>query len=371
MKINEKKVLDIISNAIENVEIEVLEKINNSSKSGLEDISTDQTDIFKTSVRSSSYKKIVSIAAIFIFLFIGTYLINNIGGKYIMKKDDLCVSATSIMLLREYNNTIYFQNFADKNKLYSMDIDGSNIQKVIDDSCSGFTISDNNIYYIKNEDGSIYSLKIGESTSNLINKTNANWNIETIDEWIYYSTDEGIFKIQKDGLDAVKIFDNLPNEMLINKNILYFSCNQENLEGIFKIEPDSQNITQIYDKQVSSFKIQNNDLILCDINDNYNLYKISLEENSNVQKITQFGLSTSAFDIYNNNIYFITENLANISILYKMDLSGNELKEISEIDSTFIKVIARNIYCYHPSYNGLLTKVGLEDKSKIQILSGE
>ena len=53
----------------------------------------------------------------------------------------------------ERNGTIYFANPTDNYKLYSMDVDGSNLKKLSDDVANYINVDDNYIYYVRNNVG--------------------------------------------------------------------------------------------------------------------------------------------------------------------------------------------------------------------------
>jgi len=126
-----------------------------------------------------------------------------------------------------------------------MDLAGHNISKLSDDSILNFTIHDNNIYYINSADGKIVVLKTDGTDKRVLKNTNANWNIAALDDWIFYTSDDGIYRIKNDGTKLEKVSDVLAHTLTVYNGSIYFSSNNEMQEGIYKYDLDGRNAIRL------------------------------------------------------------------------------------------------------------------------------
>jgi hypothetical protein len=278
--------------------------------------------------------------------------------------------SSPFLAIVENDNKLFFQNFKDGGKLYSMDLDGNNIAKLSDNSISNFTIYNHSIYYINSTDGKIIVLKTDGTDKRVLENTNANWNIVVFEDWIFYTSNDGIYRIKNDGSELEKISDIFAHTLTVYNENVYFSSNNENLEGLYKSELDGKNTIKIYNKAVNHFSIYENNIFFSNINDNYCLYKITTD-GSNIEKLRSDSkdilISTGTFDIFNGEIYFTNESLENTSYLFKMMLDTTNLTKLIKIEATTIKVFGQHIYLYHPSYNGRLYRLSISGNTLEEI----
>lgn len=372
-KITEKKVLSMLSTAVDNLEIDVWDKIVNSKKSGLEEIDSSYIESPKQT-QMFAPRRIASIAVACIFMIVGIYVFLSISGIIPFKNLNPNMYSSPFLAIAEYDNRLYFQNFKDGRKLYSMDLDGSNITKISNDSISNFIIYNNDIYCIDSDDGKIDVLKTDGTHKKVLKNTNADRNIAVFGDWIFYASDDGIYRIKSDGSHKEKISDIIAHTLCVYGENVYFSSGSENQEGLYKAGLDGKNTVKIYAKAVSSFSVYENNIYFSNIYDNYCLYRITAD-GSKIEKLKSNGkdilISTGAFDIFNGEIYFINESFENTCYLFKMDIDTANLTKLAEIEATIIKVYEKNIYLYHPSYNGRLYRLSTYGNNLEEILSNK
>jgi hypothetical protein len=368
-KITEKKILSMLSGAVQNLEVEVWDKIEKSKQSGLEEINSSHIELPKQT-KIFVPRRIASIAVVFIFMITGIYAFINISEIIPTKKLNPNMYSSPFLAIVENDNKLFFQNFKDGGKLYSMDLDGNNIAKLSDNSISNFTIYNHSIYYINSTDGKIIVLKTDGTDKRVLENTNANWNIVVFEDWIFYTSNDGIYRIKNDGSELEKISDIFAHTLTVYNENVYFSSNNENLEGLYKSELDGKNTIKIYNKAVNHFSIYENNIFFSNINDNYCLYKITTD-GSNIEKLRSDSkdilISTGTFDIFNGEIYFTNESLENTSYLFKMMLDTTNLTKLIKIEATTIKVFGQHIYLYHPSYNGRLYRLSISGNTLEEI----
>ncbi|MEN2775002.1 DUF5050 domain-containing protein [Acetivibrio clariflavus] len=370
-RITEKKILSMLSNAIEDIEVDVWNKIKNSQQSGLEEISSSHIESLNQN-KTFVPKRIVSIAAVFAIIITGIYLIKNISEIISTKGLNSDMYHSPFLAIAESNNRLFYQNFKDEGKLYSMDLNGNSISKLSNDSILNFTIYDDSVYYINSTDGKIVVLKTNGSDKRVLENTNANWNIIGFKDWIFYTSNDGIYRVKNDGSKLEKISDILAHTLTVYGDNIYFSSNYENQEGLYKADLNGKNAIRIYNKAVNYFSIYKNNIFFSNIDDNYCLYKIATD-GSNLEKVRSSNkdiiISTGTFDIFNGELYFTNESLENESYLFKLNIDTNNLTKLSKIEATTIKVFNQYIYLYHPSYNGRLYRLNITGKNLEEIFS--
>ncbi|RCX16083.1 uncharacterized protein DUF5050 [Anaerobacterium chartisolvens] len=369
---SEKEILDILSNAIEKDMPDVWDKIKNNQKSRLSDIECEMPTPIKPR-RNLPIKRISSIAAAFVIIIAGIYISLFYGGGILkMFGNKPNMSLDSRFYIVEANNTLYYQDFTDGSKLYSMDMNGGNRKKLCDDYVVNLIADGEYIYYQNLNDQKQYRIRTDGTKRELL--ANVNGDVVIHDEFIYFTGNNGIYKINKNGQGLEKLSDVLANTLRFYNEKLYFSGiptnNDSSNGGIYKMNLDGSNIQKISDQTTHDFKMSNN-YIFFQIYGNkisHYIYRINID-GTGMKKLLDKELTTGTFDIKDNNIYFISSENSTPS-LYKMDINGaNITKLIDNFEATTINVIGNTVYCYHPSYGGRLFKVDTERKAKLEILT--
>lgn len=120
-------------------------------------------------------------------------------------------------LFCEYDGIIYFANPSDKDKLYSMNPDGSNLTKLCDDIVSFINADENYLYYVRNNPGG------GGDFSFLNINTNSLCRID-----------------REGGDDSILVLDSEPSmyASLIGNYIYYLHYSDSNGTTLYKVKID-------------------------------------------------------------------------------------------------------------------------------------
>jgi len=97
----------MISNAVEDIEVDVWDKIKNSEHSGIEEIDSSYIELSKQK-QIFITKRIVSIAAVFVFMFVGIYAIMNISELISNKGLNTSMYSSYFLAMVESNNRLFF-----------------------------------------------------------------------------------------------------------------------------------------------------------------------------------------------------------------------------------------------------------------------
>ncbi|MFN7252342.1 MAG: DUF5050 domain-containing protein [Anaerobacillus sp.] len=357
-----KKILNSLSKAVSSIEVDVWEDIKNNSQSGLEEINSSSVQIPK---RKSvlTKRRLIAAAIVFIVMVTGINSFINIVGR------TAGMSSSSFLSFVEYDNKLFFENFKDRGRLYSMNIDGSNLMSLSDESVYNFVIDDNKIYYT-DDINNIVITDLEGAVKKILENTNVLSISFVLDDWIYASNEEGIYRITIDGMIREKLSDVVPHTLINYGERIYFS----NTEALYKADLDGNNATKIFSSNISKFYIYENDVFFFNINDGYRLYKINLDSLISQKayfKSKSLSTSTNAFGISDNKLYFINERPASEPYLFEIDLDEENLTKLTAIEATELKVFGGNIYLYHPSSGGTLYKYSLEENKVEKMLSSK
>ena len=110
------------------------------------------------------------------------------------------------------SGTVYYASDSDYQKLYSVDKNSANRQKLSDNSVCELEMYDNNVYYLSKNDRHLYRANDISGEEELINKTVNK--IAVDDGWIYYQESDGgkksgvLYRMNIDSGDVERLTDN-------------------------------------------------------------------------------------------------------------------------------------------------------------------
>lgn len=237
-------------------------------------------------------------------------------------------------LFCEYDNKIYFANSDDGNRLYCMDRNGSNQEKICNDSVASINVDENYIYYVRTG---------GDSESDF--------------SFFHYNTNS-LCKIRRDGKGDVVILDDAPAlyASLVGNYIYYLHYDTETATTLYRVKIDGEEKKQVsvqpyytcatdgqyiyynglngdhniykYDTATDSQSllftgncwmpiVEGNYVYFLDLEDNYSLAKVNL---STQEKTTICDDFVECFNVYNGTIYF--QRSGKEPALCKVDTDG-------------------------------------------------
>ena len=243
-------------------------------------------------------------------------------------------------LFCEYGNYIYFANPDDGNRLYRMNRNGSDMEKICNDSVASINVDENYIYYVRTG---------GDSTSDF--------------SFFHYNTNS-LCKIRRDGKGDVIILDEAPAlyASLVGNYIYYLHYDTETATTLYRVKIDGEGMQQVstepyftcatngqyiyyngldgdhniyqYDTATGSqsllYKdncwmpiVEGNYVYFLDLNDNYSLAKVDL---TTQEKTTICDDFVECFNLYNGTIYF--QRSGKEPALCKVDVDGTNYSVI-------------------------------------------
>lgn len=310
---------------------------------------------------------IVAVIAAIVILVVTFYL----RGKVTLYSDETTTGNTSCNLLNgglfcEVDDIIYFANPYDQNKLYKMDKDMSNVDKVIDDKVSYLNGAGRYLFYtrrndrLKNDGDALLSL----STTGLFRMRLSTGSVKSLYEdatqvaclygnSIYYQHYD-----QKDGLRLHSVMiDGSEDKEILNgpaapyavsgDRIYYVGIDREH--NIHSMATDGSDNQTIYEGNCTNLSKNGDYLYFMNIDQNYSLCRIALNGGS---PETLVGQQIATYNISDDGdtIYYQLDNGTSKNGLYEYSLSSNSSKLLAEGNFNYLHLTSD--YLFYEDFDG-------------------
>lgn len=256
----------------------------------------------------------------------------------------------------EYNGKIYFSNSYDEGDLYVMNLDGSHITKLYDDTVSYINAAGKYIYYARNnlnEDnlneifrGNLYGVyRIDQTGKNIISLSDETCGVVSLGNnqifYQQYTADTALTlkSISIDGSNKKDLSDTAINPSCIVDGTMYYNNVSDNY-NLMAMDIETGSTSVIYDGTCWNPIYDDNYIYFMDIENNYVLSRI------NLSTLEKQDLGTGRIDTYNLNeeyIYFQTNDETNPS-LNRMKKDGTEVETILSGNFCNINVTSEYVY---------------------------
>ncbi len=263
---------------------------------------------------------------------------------------------------------IYYCNPLDDNAiLYKIKKDMTDKIKLYNKKVSNITIYNDFIYF--SQDTSIFKInKDGCSLQEIIN-TNIGETIYEMciyNDYIYYTDDlpyGSLYKIKIDGSNKIKVSNNSPMYLNIYNNYIYYAGQDytDDSTGIYKIDLNGNDEEKILNGDIDSLNIYNNNIYFTNSVDNSNLFKMSVDCKT---KNIILNKKVSNLNIFKDWMYYI--DVSDNDSLYKLKLDGTEVTKLEKSLCTNILVFSDYIY-YEDILKEKIFQFNMSNKTKISL----
>lgn len=256
----------------------------------------------------------------------------------------------------EFNGTIYFSNPSDGGKLYSMDSNGNNLNKLADDIPTYINADENYIYYVRNNPSDNLDFNYVAFYQNaLVRMDHDGDNIVILDTepslyaallgnyiyYLHYSTDDAstLYKVRIDGEEQQQVMERAV--FTCNTDGQYFYYNGMDADGnIHRFDTVADTTVVVYEGNCFQPIISDNDVYYIDGNTNYSIVHTNLEFD-NPTYITRD--SVDCYNVYGSYIYYQRYDKDG-SALCMIKNDGTEFRIIQEGDFRDIHVTSYYIF---------------------------
>jgi hypothetical protein len=256
---------------------------------------------------------------------------------------------TNLGHLVKSGDWLFYPVANDNNSMYRMHLDGTELEKLNDDSSQNFNAVGDWIYYRNLSDaGYIYKMRTNGEEIERLDSGDGD-DLSVIDGWIYYinkKDNETIYKIRTNGTERTKLNNDKSNELNVVDGWIYYSNkNAEDYHDytLCKIRVDGSEKTVICDDTCYGINVVDGWVYYCNVNDNQAMYKIRID-GSERQMITDDSVN-EYLNVDGEWIYYV--NKSDNNFLYKIKINGSEKQMVIDEPCVCIYIIDDWIYYIH------------------------
>ena len=309
-------------------------------------------------------KKIIgmSITAVVLIGIVAAIVITTINSKFRYNEEGAVGNTTGNLsnsgLFCEYEGNIYFANPQDENTLYRMKSDGTDVEKLYDDTVSYIQVMNDYIYYVRrnsvDEDTifrnmmyGIYRLEIGDDRPQEIYRGIVE-NMVICGNYIYFSSydDANLIQLKSVKVDGedLKLISELDYKPIAVEGDTYYFRNVENNNNLMYLEAGSSKINTSAEGDFYMPSFTDGFLYYIDLENGMKLTRVSLK--SNETKILDEGRCIN-YNISeeNNLIYYQIEN-EDEHKLCRMSMNGENKQTVAEGNFENIHITKKYTYYY-------------------------
>lgn len=257
-----------------------------------------------------------------------------------------------------FNFTCYNNSNAPKNNASKVSNSSGNIVN------DGMAVEDNDYIYYINRVGDVYGAApdylykmkkndpprkdwcdLSYNTQVIPNRV---WNLNLVDDWIYYSNwkepfHHSINKVKKDGTEDTCIANEATGNMFVEGNWIYYvkrtNSYSIDLNNIYKISLDGTCRIKLNLTSTEDMTVWEDAVFYSNKSDNHKLYKINGDGTGKVKLSNNRATFINASHDY---IYYV--NYSDNEKLYKIPVSGGKSKKITNEYGTNITILNDKIF---------------------------
>lgn len=187
------------------------------------------------------------------------------------------------------------------------------------------------------------------------------WNLNLVDDWIYYSNwkdpfHHSINKVKKDGTEDTCIANEATGNMFVEGNWIYYvkrtNSHSIELNNIYKISLDGTCRIKLNTNGTEDMTVGNEWIYYTNISDGYKIYRMKLDGSENTKICDD---ETLFMTVYEDTVFY--SNKSDDNKLYKINGDGTGKTKLSNNKATFINASKEYVYYVNYSDNENLYKV--------------
>lgn len=223
-------------------------------------------------------------------------------------------------LFCEYDDIIYFANPNDGNQLYQMKADGSDIEKISEDSAAYINADENYIYYARTGDNSesdFAFLKVHTHSLCKIRR-DGKGEVVVLDQdpsmyvslvgnnlyYVHYNSTESstLYSIKNDGEEKKQILPQPYFTCCTDGQYIYYN-GLENDHNVYRLDTSTLAQTLIYEGNCWMPIVEGNYIYFMDCNNSYSLARTDISTGETITLVNEW---VDCFNVHNGVIYFQT-----------------------------------------------------------------
>lgn len=245
-------------------------------------------------------------------------------------------------LFCEYKDKIYFANADDGNRLYCMDKNGANQEKLSEDSVASINVDENYVYYARTggDTDSGYSFFHYNTNSLCKIRRDGKGEVFILDEapamyaslvgnylyYLHYDTETAttFYRVKNDGTEMEQISSQPHYPCATNSQYIYYNGISGD-HNIYQYDTVTGSRSVLYTGNCWMPVIDGDYVYFLDLDNNYALAKVDLSNNEKTIICNDF---VECFNLYNGTIYF--QRGGNSPALCKINTDGSQYTVIKD-----------------------------------------
>ena len=234
-------------------------------------------------------------------------------------------------------DNIYFANFTDAQKLYSMKADGSGVRKLTDESVNCINFYDGWIYYCNfNDSDKIYKIKPDGTGKSRVYK----WKSQDVNisgGWFFLSNGNDhnrIYRVRVNGKNELQLNNDESNNLSVAGGWIYYT-NETDWKKLYRIRTDGSQRTAATDFAVTTVIADETGVFFTSADEGL-LYRLDNNKTTPVKLIDR---KVGMYNIADGKIYYADDD----RFLYVMNQDGSEAKQLNQVNSWFISTLGEKV----------------------------
>lgn len=303
--------------------------------------------------------KAILFSAILILVLVGLLIFSHFKAK--IPPNDISATGNTAGNLNngglycELDGKVYFSNAYDNGRMYSMNLDETDLQKITTSSASSINAAGNYLYYFMNSDEGgtglgyiirtygIFRSRLDGGDSTCLVRDGC-VTMQLSGDYIYYQRYNNedytkFHKVKTDKSEDIRVSDMIINPAACYNGIIYFNGTEKD-HYLYALDTRTDTITTVFEGNLWYPVYQGNYIYYMDISSNYRLCRYSLADQA-VEVLTQDRVDS--FNVGNSYIYY-QKNDADSPSLMRMRLDGTEPEIVAEGNYENINITSHYVY---------------------------
>ena len=258
-------------------------------------------------------------------------------------------------LFCEYDGVVYFANPNDFDRIYKMNPDESDIEKVANDSVYFINADEHYLYYSRNHNRDEAKFVLDVNTESLCRMTRRNGKVIILDNancnaaalagnkvvYFHYDSDDAttVYKVDIDGENREQLTkDQIDPRCMVGENLYYSGVVSDH--NLHRMNLDTKDSSFVSSERVWLPIIEGDTMYYMNLDDDYRVYKGPFSGEGKVC-LTTYGASN--FNVSGNYLYYQSIK-GNPDGIYRVDMSTGDEVLLQEGEYNHINITSQYVY---------------------------
>lgn len=308
--------------------------------------------------------KYILFAVVLILFLAVTFIISDLKSR--IPSNDISVTGNTAGNLNnhglfcELDGRVYFSNPYDNGSLYSMNLDETDMKKLVNGNVSSINAAGDYLYYFMDSASGgtgfssiirtygVYRAKTDGKNTTCLDR-NACVTMQLAGDYLYYQRYNNqdftkFYKIKTDKSENLLVSDEIINPAACHNGVIYYN-GQEKDHYLYALDTRTDTVSTVYEGNLWYPVYKDDYIYYMDVGENYRICRYSLSAGT-VEVLTHD--RAEFFNVGNSYIYY-QKNDSNAPALMRMRLDGSEPEIVAE--GNYQNINMTSYYVYFSEFN--------------------